>query len=42
LKYGKESFLNAYNVFLNGKALSVVFGLIGAWIALGKLPSFTR
>jgi hypothetical protein len=31
-----------YNVFLIGNALSVMFGLIGAWIALGQLPSFTR
>jgi hypothetical protein len=31
-----------YNVFLIGNALSVIFGLIGAWIALGQLPSFTR
>lgn len=31
-----------YNVFLIGNALSVMFGLIVVWIALGKLPSFTR
>ena len=30
-----------YNVFLIGNALSVIFGLVGAWIALGHLPSFT-
>jgi len=27
-----------YNLFLIGNALSVIFGFIGAWIALGKLP----
>ena len=31
-----------YNVFLIGNALSVMFGFIGAWIALGHLPSFTN
>jgi len=37
---GKER--ATYNVFLIGNAISVMFGLIGAWIALGKLPSFTK
>ena len=31
----------AYNLFLIGNGLSVLFGLIGAWIALGSLPSFS-
>lgn len=31
-----------YNLFLIGNALSIMFGLIGAWIALGRLPSFTK
>lgn len=31
-----------YNVFLIGNALSAMFGLIGAWIALGHLPSFAE
>jgi hypothetical protein len=31
-----------YNVFLLGNALSILFGLFGAWIALGfTLPKFT-
>ena len=29
-----------YNLFLIGNALSIAFGLIGAWIALGHLPYF--
>lgn len=27
-----------YNVFLIGNLLSIFFGVVGAWIALGKLP----
>ncbi len=27
------------NLYLIGNALSIMFGLIGAWIALGQLPS---
>ena len=27
-----------YNVFLIGNLLSIFFGFIGAWLALGKLP----
>jgi hypothetical protein len=27
-----------YNVFLIGNLLSIVFGFLGAWIALGQLP----
>lgn len=30
-----------YNVFLIGNGLSVAFGVIGAWIALGKFPKFS-
>jgi hypothetical protein len=33
---GKER--ATYNVFLIGSALSILFGFIGAWIAIGKLP----
>ena len=29
----------AYNLFLIGNALSITFGLVGAWIALGHFPS---
>ena len=29
-----------YNVFLIGNALSILFGFIGAWIVMGKLPDF--
>jgi len=32
----------SYNLFLIGSALSVMFGVIGAWIALGRLPSFAK
>lgn len=28
-----------YNVFLIGNILSIFFGLVGAWIALGRIPS---
>jgi len=27
-----------YNVFLIGNILSIFFGLVGAWIALGRIP----
>jgi hypothetical protein len=27
-----------YNVFLIGNILSIIFGFVGAWIALGKVP----
>ena len=30
----------SYNVFLIGNAISVAFGILGAWIALGSLPKF--
>jgi len=30
-----------YNVFLIGNVISVAFGIIGAWIALGKFPKFS-
>jgi hypothetical protein len=30
-----------YNVFLLGNILSVFFGLLGAWIALGRVPVLT-
>lgn len=35
-RQGKER--ATYNVFLIGNILSIFFGLIGAWIALGKIP----
>ena len=31
-----------YNLFLIGNALSLIFGFIGAWIALGSAPCFRR
>lgn len=27
-----------YNIFLIGNALSILFGVIGTWVVLGKLP----
>ena len=29
-----------YNMFLIGNLLSLFFGFLGAWIALGEFPSF--
>ena len=32
----------AYNIFLIGNALSIIFAFAGAWIVLGSLPSLNK
>jgi hypothetical protein len=35
---GEKHVRDADNIWLIGTALSVLFGILGAWIAIGKLP----
>jgi len=37
-RWQKEEERGIYNIFLIGNALSLIFGFVGAWIALGQLP----
>ena len=34
----KDKYRQDYQTFLIGNAISLIFGVIGAWIALGKFP----
>lgn len=38
-RWGEEKDRATYNVFLIGNLLSIFFGVIGAWVALGRVPN---
>lgn len=39
-RWQDEKQRGTYNIFLIGSALSLIFGFLGVWIALGRLPTF--
>jgi len=40
-RWSDEDTRITYNIFLIGNAISIIFGILGAWIAFGKYP-FTK